>query len=420
MVKVELTIHYCFPQPNVDPGNRIIRQYPGHEDNYIRVRFADETQNRMFFDSKIDSRTNILQGRFKSILDHGIFVGGRHFNFLAFSSSALREHSTWFVRSCFSYEGGLVTAEIIRQGVGDLKHIRCPPRWAARLGQSFTTTHTALRVPVEVVTEDLPDIKRNKHCFSDGVGTISSEVVRDITGNSTKSLRNLPVVFQIRLGGAKGVLALDSRLTGYVIRLRPSQVKYRYPSHVKELSLEVAMACTAPLPFYLNRPMIALLETLGVPSSAFLELQRKAVTSLKKALTSPQDAAQILAQYGLGSATKLGQILKGLVGPLMGLTTVNAVKEVPFLRHCMVAALTYALRSIKYRCRVPVPQSCTLMGIMDETGELEEGEIYVCLRPQNGKRRVLQGRCLVARSPMMHPGMSKHLSEIGELDSTLR
>ncbi|KAK0569578.1 hypothetical protein OC861_000758 [Tilletia horrida] len=405
---------YYYEGPNVDPGNRIIRQYPGHEENYLRVRFADETQNRMFFDSKIDSRTHILQGRFKQILDHGIVVGGRHFKFLAFSSSALREHSTWFVCASFWADGNLVTADTIRRGVGDLKHIRCPPTWAARLGQSLTTTHTTLRVPVGVVKEDLPDIKRNGHCFSDGVGTLSSAVVRDLTGNSSKSLKNGPVVFQIRLGGAKGVLALDSRLPGYVIRLRPSQVKYRYPSHTKELSLEVAMACTSPLPFYLNRPMIALLESLGVPASAFLDLQRKAVTSLKKALTFPQDAAQILAQYGLGQATKLDQILKGLDGPLMSPRRLNALKDVPFLRACMIAAITYALRAIKYRCRIPVPKSCTLMGIMDETGKLEEGQIYVCLRP-NGKRQVLQGLCLVARSPMMHPGDAQLANAIGEV-----
>ncbi|KAK0562793.1 hypothetical protein OC861_005150, partial [Tilletia horrida] len=47
--------------PRADQGNRIIRQFPGHENNYIRVRFADETQSRINFDRTVDIRTNILQ-----------------------------------------------------------------------------------------------------------------------------------------------------------------------------------------------------------------------------------------------------------------------------------------------------------------------------------------------------------------------
>ncbi|KAE8266717.1 hypothetical protein A4X09_0g5627 [Tilletia walkeri] len=402
--------------PNVDPGNRIIRQYPGHEDNYLRVRFADESQQRICFQSGVDVRSKILLGRFKSVLNEGITIAGRNFDFLAFSSSALREHSTWFCRSSFVVDGEIITAQSIRDGVGDLKHIRCPPRWAARLGQSFTTTHTTLRVPVECISEDIKDVERNGHCFSDGVGTISRAVVRDLTGNATKSIKKGPVVFQIRLGGAKGVLALDSRLEGYVVNVRPSQIKYRHPPDVKELTLEVVMSCTAPLPLYLNRPMVALLETLGTPAQSFLDLQNQAVASLKRALKSPSDAAKVLTQYGLGQASKLGQILTGLASSQMGRNTINAVQKVPFLRHCVVASLTHALRAIKYRCRVPVPESVTLMGILDETGELAEGEIYVSVRPKKGKRTVMEGQCLVTRSPMMHPGDVQFAYAIGDLE----
>ncbi|CAD6932173.1 unnamed protein product [Tilletia controversa] len=401
--------------PNVDPGNRIIRQYPGHEDNYIRVRFADESQTQVHFQSGIDVRAKILQGRFKNVLENGIAIAGRTFDFLAFSSSALREHSTWFVRSSFVIDGKVITAQSIRDGVGDLKHIRCPPRWAARLGQSFTTTHTTLRVPVDCINENFKDVERNGHCFSDGVGTMSRDVVRDLTDSPAESTKKGPVVFQIRLGGAKGVLALDPRLRGYVINLRPSQIKYRHPPDVTELSLEVAMSCTGPLPLYLNRPMVALLETLGTPVQSFLDLQNAAVTELKKALTSPQDAAKVLLQYGLGQASKLGQILTGLNSSMMGRNAINAVQKVPFLRHCVVAGLTHALRAIKYRCRISVPDSVTLMGILDETGELDEGEIYVCIRSKSRKRKVLEGQCLVTRSPMMHPGDVQFAYAIGDV-----
>ncbi|KAK0548851.1 hypothetical protein OC861_002840 [Tilletia horrida] len=162
--------------------------------------------------------------------------------------------------------------------------------------------------------------------------------------------------------------------------------------------------------------MIALLESLGIPAKAFCDLQKAAISSLRDVLTSPLDAAQALRQYGLGQGTKLGQILKGLNGPPMGQDNLNAMRRIPFLRHCVVAAVTHGLRAIKYHCRIPIPDSCILMGIMDETETLKEGQIYVCLRSPRGLSKVLKGKCLIARSPTMHPGDVQIAHAIGEVD----
>ncbi|KAK0558876.1 hypothetical protein OC861_006805, partial [Tilletia horrida] len=193
---------------------------------------------------------------------------------------------------------------------------------------------------------------------------------------------------------------------------------YRYPSDAKELSLEVADACTSASHFFLNRPMIALLESLGIPAQTFLDLQKETVNSLEKALMTPLDAARILKRGGVGQATKLGRILKGLNGSLMGQDNLNAMRRIPFLRHCVLAAVTLGLRAIKYHGRIFVPESCTVMGVMDETETLKEGQIYVCLRSPRGLRKVLKGKCLVARSPTMHPGDIQIAHAIGEVEST--
>lgn len=43
------------------------------------------------------------------------------------------------------------------------------------------------------------------------------------------------------------------------------------------------------------------------------------------------------------------------------------------------------------------------MGLMDETGELEEGEIF-CHIDDSGKRSILTGEIVITRAPAMHPG----------------
>lgn len=50
--------------------------------------------------------------------------------------------------------------------------IRIPAKCAARLGQCFSTTVDAARVEGRQLLR-LPDVERNRYCFSDGVGCIS-------------------------------------------------------------------------------------------------------------------------------------------------------------------------------------------------------------------------------------------------------
>lgn len=53
-------------------------------------------------------------------MKEGIFVAGRLYEFLAYSQSSLREGTVWFMNS-FEHEGRKVTAQSIRDGLGDFE-----------------------------------------------------------------------------------------------------------------------------------------------------------------------------------------------------------------------------------------------------------------------------------------------------------
>lgn len=80
-----------------------------------------------------------------------------------------------------------------------------------------------------------------------------------------------------------------------------------------------------------------------------------------------------------------------------------------FLTDIVEVVAMSSLRDLKYRARIPVHEGYLLYGIMDETNELKEGEVYVAtgIQDENGhwKRNVLLGdRVVVTRAPALHPG----------------
>jgi len=67
--------------------------------------------------------------RIKKILMYGIMMCDRHYEFLAFSSSQLREHSCWM----FAAPNSATTVDTIRQWMGDFRNVRPVAKLAARV-----------------------------------------------------------------------------------------------------------------------------------------------------------------------------------------------------------------------------------------------------------------------------------------------
>ncbi len=411
--------------PYPERSSRVMRTYYRNQDCFLRVSFQDENRLQLRFDRDLDGRSFVSR-RVERILLDGITIAGAHFSFLAYSQSALKDHAVWFVKPFRHVDANgnthVVDAGSIIASLGNFRNlsydprlIYCPARYAARISQAFTATDASISMEVGQIMEardiEVPD---GKYVFTDGVGSISPQLAREIWAalrqrrRRGRQDRTYPRAYQIRFQGSKGMLSVDYALTGRTVLLRPSMIKFDAPH---SLTIDIARAFDRPGTYYLNRPLIMLLEGLGVRCEVFEELQNNAVRDAKRSIESLESSARLLEAHGLGTSFRLTSAMIGL--HKLGL---EPLKRDIFWRQMMTFAVNHVLRELKTRARIPVPgqDSWTLVGVADVHGYLGEGEIFVCVdSPNESKLIYLEGPTLVSRSPTIHPGDVQIVHAIG-------
>ncbi|CCC05810.1 unnamed protein product [Sordaria macrospora k-hell] len=380
--------------PELEAMNRILRKFPEHQDHFLRVQFGEEDGQDLFFNSTVSM--DVIYQRFKDVLTKGISVGGRVYRFLGFSHSSLRAHSLW-LSAPFIHNGVLRISENIIEGLGDFRNIRSPARRAARIGQAFSETPYSVSLHdhgIAVIRQN--DVKRGKRVFSDGVGKISQGAL-EVIHREIPASKGYPNCLQVRWAGAKGMLALDARLPGRQICIRDSMEKFR--SHDEE-HLEICDMASKPIPLMLNRQMIKILEDMGAPAKWFVRLQEKELQRLRAITNSVHNVAAFLKLQCVGDSVHLGQFLKDVHK-----MNIDYRKD-QFLRGIVESVVLRELRLLKHKARIPVPRGITLFGVMDETGLLREGEVYVTYETVDDRFKdpPTSGSVVVTRSPALHPG----------------
>jgi hypothetical protein len=378
--------------PEPEPMNRILRKYPDHS-YFIRAQFCDENGQDLFFNAKVS--LDPIHNRFKSVLSNGIQVAGRVYRLLGFSHSSLRAHAAW-LSAPFFHQDQVQIPDLIVTGLGDFNKIKSPARRAARIGQAFSETPWAVDLDAySVKVLPLDEVERNKEVFSDGVGTISQDVAQLVYDIIPKS-KGFPTCFQIRWAGAKGMLAIDPSLQGKAIGIRPSMTKF--PGNDKQL--EICDMASKPMPMVLNRQLIKILEDMGAPNKWFVDMQSNELQRLRGISSTVYNTASFLRSQKIGESIQLHKFLRQVEG--MGFD----YRRDNFLRGAVEAILLRELRLLKHKARIPVRNGMTLFGIMDETGFLKEGEVYVTFDTEEDRHSQPPGpgRVLLTRSPALHPG----------------
>ncbi|KAJ7954354.1 RNA-dependent RNA polymerase [Quillaja saponaria] len=148
-----------FSGPEVNLSNRVLHHFHEYVNDFIRVSFVDEEWDKIYStdlaprtSSSVEDRRTGIYRRILSILRNGIVIGDKKFEFLAFSSSQLRENSMWMFASKKE-----ITAAYIRQWMGNFSKIRNVAKYAARLGQSFGSSTETLSVGRHEI-EIIPDV----------------------------------------------------------------------------------------------------------------------------------------------------------------------------------------------------------------------------------------------------------------------
>ncbi|KAL4268526.1 RNA-dependent RNA polymerase [Pleurotus pulmonarius] len=430
-------------------SNRVIRQYSGHEEHFIRVDFRDEDMLQYRWDRAVDG-ASFVRERVGPTLKEGFELGGRRFEFLAYSSSALREHAVWFMNPFQDEQTGRwVTSETIRQAQGDFNDLgnkkfyllNQPSKYAARLAQAFTATDPSVDLRRNQ-WEQVEDIASPAEAvFTDGCGTISHSLAVMIWAALLVAKRvheNAPMstIFQIRFLGYKGVVSvdrtLDKRKDGVLMLLRDSMHKFKHPledDNDSTAALEIAQWFSSPMPAYLNRPLTMLLEDCGVKQEAFLGLQKRAVAQARMIHDSLEKFEGLLSTHNFGGAFGLSFIVKNIRNLGLDISSSSYfpfLYDSSFLQQLRQALMLHLLVQIKHEARILIPESYLLVGVADEgpahvkaghsnVYSLEEGLIYVCIQGSSDEEPTwLRGSCIVGRSPVVHPGDVQRVTAIGK------
>jgi RNA-dependent RNA polymerase len=231
-----------------ETSNRVVREFVevhGYSPEcFLRLNIGDEDGQKLFW----SDLTEIMESRIRKTILSGLWINGRRFQFLAYSSSQLKECSIWMV--CL--DDTTWTVDAMRLNMGDFSKCTTPSKFAARMGQCFSTTFRGLHghdapetVEYSLRHVQVGDIMSSHQgiVHSDGNGLIRRSAMTNLlklvpSCGKDKELNHSNV--QIRYGGAKGTLVawedddFDKCLRGsgisdprkFDVAIRDSMVKF--------------------------------------------------------------------------------------------------------------------------------------------------------------------------------------------------
>ncbi|KAH6716299.1 RNA dependent RNA polymerase-domain-containing protein [Leptodontidium sp. MPI-SDFR-AT-0119] len=392
--------------PTVETTNRVLRHYSreNKDGRFLRVQFTDEMAEGKINSCADKQRNDELFTRVYRTLYNGIQIGDRHFEFLAFGNSQFRENGAYFF--CPTDH---LSCEDIRKWMGTFDHIPVVAKYAARLGQCFSTTRAinGLSAP-DIVT--LPDVENNGYCFTDGVGKISPFLAQMIAAELQLRTTTAPSAFQFRLGGCKGILVVWPEAKEKEVHIRKSQQKFTATYNGLEIIRCSRFSCAS-----LNRQTITILSSLGVPDEVFLNMLTEQLANYQTAMSDDDLAVSLLLRYIDDNQMTLNlatMIRNGFMA-----------QRDPFVLSLLHLWRSWSIKLLKEKAKIIVENGAFLLGCVDETNTLrgythpnsaygqqlaaeELPQIFVQVPDKADPNRynVVEGICLVGRNPSLHPG----------------
>jgi hypothetical protein len=256
-----------------------------------------------------------------------------------------------------------------------------------------------------------------KVCATDGCGRAPPKFFEKI--RDAFKLNYAPSCVQIRFGGCKGLLHVDTSVSKVQFR-RKSQRKYVCDdTAIEQRQIEITSWSPSPssacldMSAKLNQQLAFVLRSMGVPDQFFYDL-----------LTDTRDL--VLGAIGLGSPDR-SHLERALdfVNKFKGMPQCEQIKEIleqnildvthPYIVRGLSMAINLLLNPIQNSFHMPVPSMKFLYGVPDPTGLLNYGECFVVLgdpTPGGTQRRFENVQVVVGRNPMQHPGDVRKLTAV--------
>lgn len=428
-----------FNSPTVETTNRVLRRYAreNRDGRFLRVQFTDELSHGRINPCAEKSKDDELFTRVYRTLYNGIQIGDRNYEFLAFGGSQFRENGAYFF--CPTEH---LSCDDIRRWMGNFSHIPVVAKYAARLGQCFSTTRAinSLSKPDIVLVPDIEKVisdgvSNTTYCFTDGVGKISPFLAQMIAVELGIRSKAAPSAFQFRLGGCKGILVVWPDAKEKQVHIRKSQQKFTAVYNGLEI-----IRCSKFSMATLNRQTITILSALGVEDEVFLQMLFEQLESYQNAMDNDELAVNLLLRYiddnhmTINIAT---MIRNGFM-----------TQKDPFVMSLLYLWRAWSIKLLKEKARIIVEDGAFLFGCVDETGTLQGytkpkvppgknpeekdlPEIFVQVPDKKDPEqyKVIVGLCLIGRNPSLHPGdlrvvravdnpQLRHLRDVVVLPST--
>jgi hypothetical protein len=333
-------------------------------------------------------------------LKDGISIGGRIYKLVGASTSQLRDHGLVL----YARDDRQREAQQICQEIGLLSGILNAAKFISKIGLSMSQSRGF--VPNVNCVEMIDDITGGEHqktglpyVFSDGVGMISQQMAQKLMLALNRNYNYIPSAFQIRFAGFKGILVLNPELEGERILMRPSMKKFE--SNSKDLDI---LKVSEPRSVYLNRPLITILNQMGVTNGQLLRLQFERLRELSIAFSCNCKAIQLIKSY---SSLKIpyNQLLESGIDILCE----------PFFVQIMESIILKVSADLKNKARILIPsnEGRVMYGVLDETQTLDYGQVFVQYSDEeNGTKNILKGDILVTKYPCMHAGDVRKLTAV--------
>ena len=237
------------------------------------------------------------------------------------------------------------------------------------------------------------------------------------------NLDPIPSAFQIRCGGYKGNQAsfgnhrrqcvayirsflgmvcvdIANKLTSDSktnVAFRPSMNKFES----ENCSIDIVRAANYSMS-YLNRQIILLLSSQGIPDSVFHTLQDEMIDEVMSITADAERAGQVLHKFnGKSGGNGTHQMMIGYLWRF-------GLRQEAFARQFLICFQAFQLKQLRTKSRILIKKGCVLFGVVDESKILKYGQVFIqIIDNETDKPRIITGPVIVTRNPCLHPGKKR-------------